>query len=99
MVISHAIIDIRMPRKNGFDLITELAPHCLNIHFILLTALNHADVRDRYSLIRSANPSTRISLLFKPIDCYELKKLISGDTRDTRNINPTNSKGRKESFI
>jgi signal transduction histidine kinase/CheY-like chemotaxis protein len=74
--ISHAIIDIRMPRKNGLDLVSELAPTYHNIHFMLLTALNHDDIRARFSQIRDGNPSTRISLLFKPIDCAELQKLL-----------------------
>lgn len=74
--ISHAIIDIRMPRKNGLDLVSELAPTYHNIHFMLLTALNHDDIRARFSQIRDGNPSTRISLLFKPIDCSELQKIL-----------------------
>ena len=76
-IITHAIIDIRMPRKNGIDLLSELAPQHKHIHFILLTALNHDDIRVVYNQIKTNNPLTRISLLFKPIDCAELKKLIT----------------------
>lgn len=76
-LVSHAIIDIRMPRKNGLDILTELAPKCQNIHFILLTALNHDDIRSVFNQIKTNNPRTQISLLFKPIDCAELKKLIT----------------------
>ena len=75
--ISHAIIDIRMPRKNGLELINDIATECSNIHFILLTALNHIDVRDRYQQIKTKHHRAQISLLFKPIDCKELKKIIS----------------------
>ena len=75
--ISHAIIDIRMPRKNGFELINEIATECANIHFILITALNHTDVRDRYQQIKQAHSQTQISLMFKPIDCGELTKIIN----------------------
>ncbi len=74
--ISHAIIDIRMPRKNGLDLVSELAPTYQNIHFMLLTALNQDDIRARLTQIKTSNPSTRISLLFKPIDCGELQKIL-----------------------
>jgi signal transduction histidine kinase/ActR/RegA family two-component response regulator len=76
-IITHAIIDIRMPRKHGLDLLSELAPQHKHIHFILLTALNHDDIRTVYNQIKNNNPSTRISLLFKPIDCAELKKIIT----------------------
>jgi len=76
-LISHAIIDIRMPRKNGLELIDEIATECSDIHFILLTALNHADVRDRYQQIKTTHSRAQISLLFKPIDCGEFKKIIN----------------------
>lgn len=75
--ISHAIIDIRMPRKNGLELINDIATECSNIHFLLLTALNHTDVRDQYQQIKTKHPRAQISLLFKPIDFKELKKLIN----------------------
>jgi signal transduction histidine kinase/FixJ family two-component response regulator len=75
--ISHAIIDIRMPRKNGLELIDEIATEFADIHFILLTALNHSDVRDRYQQIKTTHPQTQISLLFKPINCGELEKIIN----------------------
>lgn len=84
-IISHAIIDIRMPRKNGLDLLTELAPVHKHIHFILLTALNHDDIRTVYNQIKTNNPSCQISLLFKPIDCAELKKLITSDANTRAN--------------
>lgn len=75
--ISHAIIDIRMPRKNGLDLISEIVSGCSNTHFILLTALRHDDVRAQFCAIKQQHPKATISLLFKPIDCGELRKLLS----------------------
>jgi signal transduction histidine kinase/ActR/RegA family two-component response regulator len=75
--VSHAIIDIRMPRKNGLDLISEIASGCSNTHFILLTALRHDDVRTQFSSIKLQHPDMIMSLLFKPVDCGELRKLLS----------------------
>ena len=92
--ISHAIIDIRMPRKNGLELIDEIATECSDIHFILLTALNHTDVRDRYHTIKQTHSQTQISLLFKPIDCVELKKIINlAPPNNTTGKNLTKSAG------
>ncbi len=98
-VISHAIIDIRMPRKNGLDLLTELAPLHKHINFILLTALNHDDIRVAYNQIRANNPSCRISLLFKPIDCAELKKLITHNVVTRSCTNPINKPSLRVSFV
>jgi signal transduction histidine kinase/CheY-like chemotaxis protein len=83
--ISHVIVDIRMPRKNGLDLISELAPAFPCINYILLTALNHDDVRSRHLEIKHNNPNTTISLLFKPIDCEELKKLLGKPNPEGKN--------------
>jgi CheY-like chemotaxis protein len=94
--ISHAFIDIRMPRKNGFDLISEIASVCTNTHFILLTALRHDDIRDRFTFITSRNPNIKISLLFKPIDCNELKKILTKPVKEA--IPPTTQLGQKRSM-
>lgn len=84
-IISHVILDIKMPRKNGLDLLRELLPFLLSTRFILLTALNRDDVIHEFRKINNKFPLANVNLLFKPIDMTKLITLLP----PMKNIHPS----------
>ncbi|MCX6235019.1 MAG: response regulator [Bacteroidetes bacterium] len=70
-------IEVEMPVKNGFDVMSEVRNKYSDSEFILVTSFNH------YA-IKAINYSV-YGYLLKPVDYDELKEVVHGYIRSNKN--------------
>lgn len=76
------ILDIRLPKRNGFDVCRELRRHGLNLPVLMLTA--RSDVKDRIKGLKIGADD----YLGKPFDVHELLARIEALFRRASNLSP-----------
>jgi DNA-binding response OmpR family regulator len=77
-----AVLDIRLPRRNGFEVCRELRRHGLNLPVLMLTA--RGDVKDRIKGLKIGADD----YLAKPFDVNELLARIEALFRRATNLAP-----------
>lgn len=81
-VVGLVILDIKLPKKNGFDVCRELRHHGLNVPVLMLTA--RSDVKDRVKGLKIGADD----YLAKPFDVNELLARIEALFRRATNVPP-----------
>src|SRR5215471_4943764 len=76
------ILDIKLPRRNGFELCRELRRHCVNVPVLMLTA--RGDVKDRVKGLKIGADD----YLAKPFDVAELLARMEALLRRASNTPP-----------
>jgi two-component system alkaline phosphatase synthesis response regulator PhoP len=76
------VLDIRLPKRNGFDVCRELRRHGLNLPVLMLTA--RSDVKDRIKGLKIGADD----YLAKPFDVNELLARIEALFRRVTNLPP-----------
>jgi len=76
------ILDIKLPRRNGFELCRELRRHCVNVPVLMLTA--RGEVKDRVKGLKIGADD----YLAKPFDVAELLARMEALLRRASNTPP-----------
>jgi len=76
------ILDIKLPRRNGFEVCRELRRHCVNVPVLMLTA--RGDVKDRVKGLKIGADD----YLAKPFDVAELLARMEALLRRASNTPP-----------
>jgi len=76
------ILDIKLPRRNGFEVCRELSRHCVNVPVLMLTA--RVDVKDRVKGLKIGADD----YLAKPFDVAELLARMEALLRRASNTPP-----------
>jgi len=76
------VLDIKLPRRNGFEVCRELRRHCINVPVLMLTA--RGDVKDRVKGLKIGADD----YLAKPFDVTELLARMEALLRRASNSPP-----------
>ncbi len=68
--VTHAIVDITLPGRNGFELLSELSPPLAEERIIFMTARLHEFP------VQSGDPQNGPNILRKPFELSELERCI-----------------------
>ena len=79
--ITHILIDIKMPRKNGIEIIDDILfkyPDTIShTKIIFISALNKTDIEYKMQYLYNKYPTIKFNVLLKPIDIDALETLLS----------------------
>lgn len=76
------VLDVKLPRRNGFEVCRELRRHCINVPILMLTA--RGDVKDRVKGLKIGADD----YLAKPFDVAELLARMEALLRRASNSPP-----------